>query len=57
MGGNCCTKKESIRVTSPVYIANGVRVQRVVTVALKKESIRVTSPVNIANGVGVQKRR
>jgi DUF971 family protein len=29
-------KKEFIRVTSPDYIANGVRVQREVTVALKK---------------------
>jgi hypothetical protein len=43
-------KKELIRVTSPDSTANGVRVQRKVTVALKIKLIRVTSPDNIANG-------
>jgi hypothetical protein len=42
-------------VTSLDNIANGVRVQREITVALKKELIRVTSPDNTANGVKVQK--
>jgi hypothetical protein len=31
-------------VTSPENIANGVRVQKEVTVALKKDIIRMTSP-------------
>jgi hypothetical protein len=34
--------------------ANGVRVQREVTVAIKIESIRVILPGNIENGVRVQ---
>jgi hypothetical protein len=42
-------------VTSPESIANGVRVQRDVTVALKMKSIRVTSLDSIANGVRVQR--
>jgi hypothetical protein len=43
-------------MTSPEKIANGVRVQREVTVALKKkQSIRMTSHKNIANGVRVQR--
>jgi hypothetical protein len=38
----------------PDNIANGVRFQREVSVALIIESVRVTSPENITNGVKVQ---
>jgi hypothetical protein len=42
-------------VTSPDNIANDVRIQREVTVALKKESVKVTSLENIAKGVRLQR--
>jgi hypothetical protein len=42
-------------VTIPDIIANGVWVQREVTIALKKEFVRVTYPVFFPNDISVQK--